>query len=814
MRSATNFYFAHNERNVIGVSADDLAHPNCSRTGNPYCASAGWLGPDGVPGSRDEHRIGLLGSDGAPDSPDDGTILFRINSFEQYHSYATIPLPGEINPINRIATAGYRYNLGVFSYPDGRPVLGTTGSNNVPYGPRFDRTTARFHRAILSPEGNHIHTIMYWDHDQRIVNTPGRGRLSDGSMVVLVVDPVTPIIRLSAPSGQQFLTTPLVTLHTPRSHAQTSYVTEGVVIELLSLGTQPIFFRINNGPALQYTGAFTLRGLPSGRHTLVTWLGTAADAPRYTRNFILNPPSPSAAEARGTLLFGAPEERQRIAHRLTQPPFYNQWIRYQSSFVNDLPRQLSKYSAEFPLRTRGANRDLMNLSSVPWKFLVPHHLTSNMTADQRRDYGVLAKNALLSITTPEFIGAEIHTSADVWRASPDLLHIPNAGMNEYIFLPLAYDLLKAHFLREHDPVSGTSPIEELKIRENLAKLAYTMLKSRDSMGVDVRGETALNPGDAHHRLGCELIAYVIGASMPSYASVAYGKSGFNRISGGYLNTPYPNQALSWFELLTDPNVPTPGYPNNISKAMHFKIFDTYEKILREFGRADTADWMLPTTGTFWLGANGFAVLRQLASEGTVVSCPLPQRSGVAQPAALYSSSFPCGELIWTMDGLKLVSSWNDIRALELREGSGPAGYVGAMELSGYEAPFIENLAIASMIHARLYGAPLSANVDRYFDTKMARIIGNFDSRFLVERGTNAELVSDPSRGTPVLNNQQLIALAMPLGAFHPLISPSGPRASDVIWALGEYASFWPKKIAPSRPLNMVLFASVAVQSNR
>lgn len=816
IRSATPFHFSHNERNVLAVSPGYLTSSDCA--GSPYCRSNGWNGPDNIPDSDDENWIGANGYDGIPNSGDEGRVLFRVNRAEQFHSYSEIPSSTDAFPTNYEGTSGRSFNFGEFNYAPGIPVLGSIGSNGGAYGEEPSKTTERYNRAIVSPEGDLIYTLTYWDQDRSVLPTPvGRGKSSDGAFVPVVVDPLTPILRLSAPTGEQFYTTPVVTWNDPIARTQTSFVTRGVIFEVLSLvPARRIFVRLDGGAAIEYRGPFNLSQVAQGTHRLEVWF---ENGPVKERTIVVDPEEPSASERHGYLMWGSELEREAIVARLNAAPFDSFWSSGTRSFLAKLHRESQEKLTQFPLTRRGYHRQLMYLSDIPFEYALPLQLDPTLPAEDLNLYGTIVANALKSILAPEFVGAD--NFDDDWRPCTDIYGIPNSGHNIYSKLALAYDLL-ASLVSSRPSLRVISPIDNLYIRDLLGKTAYTMLKYRENKGFTTRGADpgGLNPaslgsGDIHWGHGEELLAYLFGAAMPKYDSLLYGRSGFDGTRGGRAWAPYPEGRYSWYELLTDPAIPYGTWPNPRAPARHFEIYKSNARVL-SFARSPSALWPFPASGFFWHGANSVGVASTVLPLGSPVVCvdgKLSEGTAIILPPN-DTATYPCGQKIWTIDGLKLVSSWNDLRQASLTDGDGSDGGAFLMENGGYETPFQENTALVQMIHRRNYGRSISPNVEGYFLTKFDRMLGRFEPQFLLARGDSKRVTDGRSNRIP-LNNQELLAVNMPIGAFSPLVADNAVEANQVLlWGdLGRYPGFWSKSFEGD-PLQTVLFAAASVAADR
>lgn len=239
----------------------------------------------------------------------------------------------------------------------------------------------------------------------------------------------------------------------------------------------------------------------------------------------------------------------------------------------------------------------------------------------------LAKQRLLRMARLQPVGFETTIS----NSTPAKDFLNELGQTVQLFADagVAYDLLAAHY-RSTDHPEGMTPIEERLIRDGLAKIAKSILQFRDNYSATSGG------GDSHWAHGYELAFGTIALAMTSYQSAYYGTSGAE-VDGGrspshppYWN-PFPDQAVTWYECATDPGIERPGYPNVALPP-----------------RAG----LLITEDGWWTGANGLAA-----------------------------------------DGDRYFSGPLGSRLVDVKYGglANAEGRVELIEMSGYEAPFVERL---------------------------------------------------------------------------------------------------------------------------
>lgn len=801
LNSSASIELKHNERNILAFEVHNLHDSNCALS--PYCQSTGWTGPDGVLESDDEYIIGEAGADGIVGSADDGDIYFRVDRFEQFHPYQKIYNPAidpESEKLINIPFAGTAFRFGDLEYETGMPVLGTFGTNGGAYGTMPYRTIGRYQRGMRTIEQDELHVLTYWDNDERIMPANGpsiRGHSSDGNMAYLVVDPKTPVIRLSAAEGEEFFTTALTSYHTPHVVPQVSYISSGVVIELINIrSSAKMFYSIDGAGPFEYRRPFDLSPLADGEHIFECWI---EGGPVKRRKLVLNPGYPSSAETHPRLLWSSEGELSHIRLKMTRAPFDEGYYNFKRNLASSYER------LEIPFPNRTGWRGVISAAYVPFFFMLPYYVEQNYTVSSAPEYAVLAKRALISLMNVDFIGSE--DISDNSRPSTDVYSIPNSGHNSYVYLGLGYDLAIGAFRRlNHE--QGISPIEDLKIREQLAGVEHIMLKYRENKAT--RNETWQGwegqvGGNMHWAHGEELVAYVIGAAMPSYSSPLYGTSGFDGTQASYLWAPHPDQAATWFELLTDPNIETPGHPNVRSAARYNYIYGTYQQLL-QYPRSNSAVWDLPPQGIFWQAANAFAGATNLYELGEIPVASLAPNDMIRVPDGNLSE-YQGVEDVWTLEGRKLQTVWN--RSFNLPTVSGDNGGLFIVEFGGYETPFVQNAALVQSIHKRLFGASLSPKITGYFETRFDRAAGNFDPHYLKQRSTSGSVYvyENGQYYYPLLTNSQFISATMPLAAYNPLLADRAKTKAalaKVKELAAEYPYFYYRKFY-ANPVDLILY---------
>ena len=627
VKSSVNFSLAHNANNTLEIdSASKLPH--------------------------------VLGTTVPKDAPNGGEIRYKIDRDQQAHAYCG---PGGSLPPFAVAYAA-PFNFDTLTYSDAArtPVLGKIGDNGLPYGNSPQATKARFCYGQRDAFGNEWHVLTYWDNDVPLCSAlhvdGGRAEGSDGYCVPVCVNPLTPIVQLTAGGSAQYYTTPLKTYHIPKIWDRTTYLTSGVQISFVNLtNSAAVMYRVDGGAWQTWSGAPLLtEALFSGSnssHVLEAKCGDSGAA--LSRAIVFKPDYPAPAEHHGYLLWADEAERQALIHKLKNvQPFkisYENCFR-SDSWVQGLPGKLTDQ--------RGVWRF--------WPGLVGNALSNALVVaveGPETPVAPLLKQRLLWMSRLEPIGFECHID----EITPAKDYLSELGQTEELWVDaaVAYDIAAGFYRSTQDP-GGLTPIEEILVRDGLAKVAKSLLQFRDNYSATNGG------GDSHWPLGYELSLAAIAMAMPTYKTPCYGASGGDRqtindlhdVNGKYWN-PFPDQGATWYAAATDPWIARPGYPNNVYS---FR-----------------SDYLITDDG-WWAGAND------------MVGAPCNAGGG--------SDRYVTGP-----NGTKLVDVlYGDMANAECR--------VELQEMNGYENPFVERIAILDCMR-RIKG-----------DTTQAGCVTNYLRRLL------------------------------------------------------------------------------------
>jgi len=481
--------------------------------------------------------LGVNGYDGEPNSADEGTIHYKIDRDMQAHSY--IASRSNLPEWAPVYAESFRFDQ--LTYDGTRAVLGSIGDNGKPWGGLPGSTTKRFAYGQCDEAGNEWHTVTYWDDDLAVAKAlklGGRTGASDGHCVFVCVNPVTPIIQVAAGEGGQFYTTPIKTYHIPKIWPQTTYLTEGVTIRFANItGDQPIFYRIDDDQFRRYNGevlaAEDLFMPKTEDEPSILEVCFGEDGPLLTRAFIFEPEHPAPGERHGFVLWADAAERERAIERVHNiEPFRTSYRTFRGNWYQGANYQ--------PGATRGGWRSGASQASGA----LANALVANFEGpDAAMAEAKRCKQRLLYSARLQPIGFELNVQN--MTPAKDFINELGQTTQQYADIGVAYDLLIACF-RSSDQAEGVTPIEEIIIRDNLAKIAKSILQFRGNYSATSGG------GDTHWAHGFELALGAIALAMPTYKSPYYGVSGGDRATvndladenGKYWN-PFPDQAVTW-----------------------------------------------------------------------------------------------------------------------------------------------------------------------------------------------------------------------------------------------------------------------------
>jgi len=498
--------------------------------------------------------LGEKGPDGKENSPDDGVIHYILDRDVQAHAYVGDDIPAWAPAYKR------PIDLQDCIYDGNKKVMGSFGDNVGTWGSKPLNTNQRCYYGQTGPFGNEWHTLTYWDDDTEVYKTipskrvDKREKASDGHFLAICVNPKTPVLQFVAESGaDEFYTTPAKTYHVPVIRPQTTYCTGGVKLRFFNLiNNDPVFFRIDNAEWRPLAGTIPIRELVSQKNRPVTMEARIGkDGPVMKRRIVMDPDYPAKAERHGYMLWKDDAEFETIRNKLKTSPFKESYAAFKGAWYQGgtaLPNDLRG-----PWREGSRQCGLTLANAFVVKIGGP---------DRELERAKLAKERLLRAGRLEPVGCE----ADANASTPGMDFLQNLGQTTqgYGNAGIAYDLLISCFRRDQHP-AGISPIEEIMIREGLAKCAANLLRYGGNYA------WIYGAGTVHWAHGNELAAGLIALAMPGYASSHYGVSGADlktentvKDANGQFWNPYPDQGVTWYQCVTDPAMKTPGHPNVVS----------------------------------------------------------------------------------------------------------------------------------------------------------------------------------------------------------------------------------------------------------
>ncbi len=504
--------------------------------------------------------IGENGPDGFPNSGDEGTIRLKIDRDRQIGAFKWAA--SESDPTNLFPAYEGPFSFDELTYESGVAVVGTTGPNGSPENDRVQF----YHRGIVGPFGDEWHTIHVADDDRSII--PDKKKeywSSDGKEFIFVVNPKTPGLTIRASGDSQFYTTPPKTYFTPKIHSQTTYFNarDGEIsVEIRDIFERDVYFRIVEDVNDDFT-AFTnpekdyayIRSdiIPSGESFLQYYSKGLSEYTK-TRKLVKNPQHPSLIENHGLLLFENEETKQKAIQRMSREPYksgYSRAKRYNDQDKWDLHGQTGQrriyFNPEPSWRSSHPAKQDTSLNNA-WVALVEGWLATGK--GKAKTFGEYAKEMLLGnqffrvdpigweirhVQHPhpstEVIGAGYYVAKAIFTATP------------------SYDIIAAHF-RDDQVRGGLTAIEDYYIRDQLARYPYLSL-----LGHSIEDKSGM------WNTARDVASLMVAICLKEYSTPWYGTSGYGSVKTTYYMAPYPDQALTWKELLSDRNTQPLGFPN-------------------------------------------------------------------------------------------------------------------------------------------------------------------------------------------------------------------------------------------------------------
>lgn len=495
--------------------------------------------------------IGQNGPDGQPGSGDEGIIHYKINRDMQAHAYA-------INVPDWAPEFKSPFSFATLTYDGDKKVLGAVGDNGGKWGTIPCNTTERFYYGTRDAYGNEWHSLSYWDDDVELLKKlkvdVHRQGASDGHFIAVCVNPLTPVLQFSASGAEQYYTSPAKICNVPAVWDQITYLTSGVRVHFVNLTNgEPVFYRIGGGAFQKYAGNPLKAGdlFKGGNSTHVLEAKCGEKGVVYRRSIVFEPAHPAPAENHGYLLWKDEDDRQATVKKLLNvDPFKKSYAEFCGNYNQGMP---GKFEDARDGWCQGA---LMASQALANAFVMAVE-----GPETRLESARLAKTRLLRMARLQPLGAMESPSSHT--PGKDFMNELGQTMHQFADAGVAYDLL-AGFYRSTQHPEGMTPVEEWKIRDGLAKIAHALLgQMRENMSYTIGG------GDTHWGYGYEIAAGTIALAMPTYKTPYYGVSGGDRKTvndfpgrDGKFWNPYPDQKVTWYQVATDPFLPSPGWPNS------------------------------------------------------------------------------------------------------------------------------------------------------------------------------------------------------------------------------------------------------------
>ncbi|RLB65349.1 MAG: hypothetical protein DRI90_02235 [Deltaproteobacteria bacterium] len=422
-----------------------------------------------------------------------------------------------------------------------------------------------FHDGIVDEHGDEWHVLSFWDVDPENSEDERDDQTNDGKTLMVVVDPITPAIAFDAPAGEQYYTTPAKLHYVPHIHGQRTYLTAGVQLQLTNItGAEPIHYQVDNGTVQTYGGplvASQLFGEPDQTYAFRYWLGQ--NGPQKEREIHFEPIQPGADETHPRMLYPDPQAlaaAQAIvaaggepAEALLEPPHYMGMPDPPIDFRTGL-RYLREtlYDGGYYYQTKRLGTTIKEYARL---------------GVLQEDEGLMrrAVDGLLFMYTIDPLGCE---SPDGRNGGPCQERCMYSDGRVTINAALAYDLLAGLFTPEQGYTQGMSPIEHLKIRDNLAGEAAMMLQFPTS-NPEPFWRTSRASGSPRN-LQLEMFIASLAMAMPSYDSHYFGTSGADGVTQAeHLWAPFDDAALSWITINDAGYVEHPADPEQFRySALH------------------------------------------------------------------------------------------------------------------------------------------------------------------------------------------------------------------------------------------------------
>ena len=517
IRSSTAIRMRHNERNIARLTGSDYA------------------------------IIGENGKDSIANSGDEGQIRFRIDGDLHWGPQWTAGLGGKAN-----LAYNQPLKFSTLRYPENaagaRMVLGSVGDNGAP----IESKSSYFHYGHRDPFGDEWHSIQVADDDWSITSTDTEWRASDGKIILFVVDPKTPVLKITASGNAQFYTTPPKAYFIPKIHSQTTYFIprEGSIsFSLHDIFGEKVFYRVNGGNWTEGTNPLLTSDMfPDGESTLEYYVA-GKELYKKTRRIVKNPAFPSANEQHGYVVIGNSANYEAALGRTLIAPYKQHWDR------------LIAGTSDNGRRTEWDNVRNKGLRYVP-KYSFANAFAAKiqgidaLAPGKTKSYAEYAKEMILQNgRTIDNIGFEMHHPQNT-LPTRELTYRGYYDVSAVFNLAFAYDLLISFYRSDQHP-SGITSVEDFYLRDCIAQDIVETLMFSSSMQSPFNLIDKGGMWDVARKCGSLAGLFAI----PSYSTPYYGTSGLDGNIKVYTHTPFIDKPLTWKKVFLDDDAPLIGYPN-------------------------------------------------------------------------------------------------------------------------------------------------------------------------------------------------------------------------------------------------------------
>jgi hypothetical protein len=396
----------------------------------------------------------------------------------------------------------------------------------------YDEYGRRTSYGIVDANTDEWHVLTYWDN---YVAGQYESGDYDESYVPIVVNPKTPLIRFeNMTRTAQFYTTPAKTYFVPYIFNQTTYVTDGVKIEFVNIMGGTTYFKLNNGNTEVYMRALNSSVLNQGSNTIEYWYGSN---PHKKRTIVKNPDYPSKNETHPhNFLWDSQAGLNIIRDRVTRDYYKDAFDNLKSVLLSGNESTIFK-TYRYTYQPAGA---ALNSAFVAY---------INGLDYQEGSYARKAKKMLLDQPyLSSLVGFEL------WNQEPGPMFFYYQGTSsgrDAMSAALAYDLLVGDYKTSNGYADGFTPIEDIRVRDELALYAKTTLQfvTENSDQYPSGNGDGTNHWGASANLGTATIAL----TMPKYDTTYFGTSGAppNFMLATHVWAPYPSHPNTWWDASTN-----------------------------------------------------------------------------------------------------------------------------------------------------------------------------------------------------------------------------------------------------------------------